>query len=351
MEPIFQEAIPASRQDPEKSAEASSTTSEVCIYSGKREDMDFLRPNRRLPVIRGSEIHYADDALGIDVMLVSEDRRIQNFPGFDPTDLPLIELFTNRYDREPIIRYDGAVERDGRSPYLVWELHPDGRYWGDEGGFGMEDDTEIYVYSRIGADGRFADPFRIYRIEDRSFDTGVYKEIPPVILESRRNRQRMHTICACSKESFPGLLQQAGENPDTMALCRLTLPGEPLEPLPSGIIFWHRNYDLDPDAPAEKFNSKSAWYVFNELQSNENQYCTEYFVCMDHSISGAAAAASALYLGLEDLPFWKSKVLRPHPKVFQTLCRVFGIYLSEEDMQIRENTPAEQDTEVVSVRK
>lgn len=41
-----------------------------------------------------------------------------------------------------------------------WMVQPDGRYYADEDGFGMEDDDEIWLYSYLGTDGKFKGKFR-----------------------------------------------------------------------------------------------------------------------------------------------------------------------------------------------
>lgn len=39
-----------------------------------------------------------------------------------------------------------------------WELQPDGLLWSDDG-YGITDDNEIWLYSLLGRDGKFALPF------------------------------------------------------------------------------------------------------------------------------------------------------------------------------------------------
>ncbi len=40
-----------------------------------------------------------------------------------------------------------------------WMVQPDGRYWMDEDGFGMESDDEITLYALINEEGIFITPF------------------------------------------------------------------------------------------------------------------------------------------------------------------------------------------------
>lgn len=48
--------------------------------------------------------------------------------------------------------------KDGLSEFF-WTVQPDGRYYGDNGGFGMEHDVEIVLKSYIDEDGNFTQPF------------------------------------------------------------------------------------------------------------------------------------------------------------------------------------------------
>ena len=45
------------------------------------------------------------------------------------------------------------------TPRTSAEIQPDGRYWMDEDGFGMEDDEEIWLCADIDEEGRFITPF------------------------------------------------------------------------------------------------------------------------------------------------------------------------------------------------
>ena len=51
---------------------------------------------------------------------------------------------------------------------LIWTVQPDGRYWADEDGFGMEDD-EINLYAYVDDDGNFSSKFRIYGVGKKKF--------------------------------------------------------------------------------------------------------------------------------------------------------------------------------------
>lgn len=44
---------------------------------------------------------------------------------------------------------------------VSWKLNPDGRYYMDDGGYGMTDDVEVEIYGYIGRNGRVLEPFRM----------------------------------------------------------------------------------------------------------------------------------------------------------------------------------------------
>ena len=72
--------------------------------------------------------------------------------------------------RAKAIRYAGINRWDGFKDGLCaisWMLYPDGRYFADSDGFGMEDNDEEVVYAIIDTDLNIVEPFRpIDNIED-----------------------------------------------------------------------------------------------------------------------------------------------------------------------------------------
>ncbi len=42
---------------------------------------------------------------------------------------------------------------------FCWEIQPDGRYWADEDGFGMENEEEIWLYALLDREGQFITGF------------------------------------------------------------------------------------------------------------------------------------------------------------------------------------------------
>lgn len=54
--------------------------------------------------------------------------------------------------------YCGPFMEDGLA-WFSWMVQPDGRYWADDGGFGMEDDVEVTLYAKLDKNGCFVTPF------------------------------------------------------------------------------------------------------------------------------------------------------------------------------------------------
>ena len=52
---------------------------------------------------------------------------------------------------------------------MIWQVQPDGMYWQDEDGYGMTPDEEILLYSFIDENGRFTEPFKLYKIGIENF--------------------------------------------------------------------------------------------------------------------------------------------------------------------------------------
>ena len=90
-----------------------------------------------------------------------------------------------------VICYAGLNRWDGFKDGLCaisWTLYPDGRYFADEDGFGMEDNDEEEVYAIIDIDLNIIEPFRPIK------DVAAYlKEIRKEKRESVNNNKTMKT--------------------------------------------------------------------------------------------------------------------------------------------------------------
>lgn len=62
------------------------------------------------------------------------------------------------------VRYPShiGVFKDGKAEF-GWQIQPDGRYFADEDGFGMENCEEIWLRSYLDENGNFTEPFAYYR--------------------------------------------------------------------------------------------------------------------------------------------------------------------------------------------
>lgn len=107
-------------------------------------------------------LRYYDPQRGIYRVIADAHGWIQNPPGFAPEVYLDIERFPKTPLPRVIYRCDEKILADGRALFL-WEVQPDGRYWADDDGFGMENDEEIILYS-VMRDGRLTTPFRYYSV-------------------------------------------------------------------------------------------------------------------------------------------------------------------------------------------
>ena len=61
---------------------------------------------------------------------------------------------------DPVVEFAFHVEWEPDGMFRFgWLVQPDGRYYADEDGFGMEDDEEIYVVARMDRQGNFLEEF------------------------------------------------------------------------------------------------------------------------------------------------------------------------------------------------
>ncbi|MBE6991972.1 MAG: hypothetical protein E7430_05280 [Ruminococcaceae bacterium] len=108
-----------------------------------------------------ADVEFVNEATGKRVLLVDNDGYIQNFPGIVKGDWT--KLLTTQKNLKPQIRFRSEFSKISDDRYMMlWQVQPDGRYWADDDGFGMENDVEIHLYAYIDKDGNFEAPFRIY---------------------------------------------------------------------------------------------------------------------------------------------------------------------------------------------
>lgn len=116
------------------------------------------------------EIIFVDENRGIQKTIVDNRGRIHKFPGIVKEDF-WVKSVENSTWLLPVIRYRTDFEYKGDKWLVLWEIQPDGRYWGDDGGFGMEKDVEIVLYTYLDMNGDFTGPFRVYRVGMKDYFT------------------------------------------------------------------------------------------------------------------------------------------------------------------------------------
>lgn len=107
-------------------------------------------------------VYYIDPALGVKRKVVDSQGNILGFPGIEKEDFWVSQIESPGALKGQV-RFRSDFEKCGDGRWaMLWQVQPDGRYWGDDDGFGMEHDVEIYLYSILNERGEFAEPFRIY---------------------------------------------------------------------------------------------------------------------------------------------------------------------------------------------
>lgn len=129
---------------------------------------DTFGPHRiGLSVSRGRFVYFLDEQRGIRRLIIDEQGRFCGFPG-----VVREKCWTRSFGRQqlaPCSRYETSIQLRPDGRWLVlWEIQPDGMYWSD-GGFGVEDDEEIYLYAYLDGTGRFTGPFRVYSVGDKQY--------------------------------------------------------------------------------------------------------------------------------------------------------------------------------------
>ncbi len=122
-----------------------------------------------------SSVYFVDESRGIRRQLVDRMGRIRHFPGVCREDFWAEELAPNAL--QPQIRFRTSFEERGERWLMLWEVQPDGRYWGDDDGFGMEHEAEITLYTYVDGRGQFTGPFRLYSIGSRCYSLDRFEHV------------------------------------------------------------------------------------------------------------------------------------------------------------------------------
>lgn len=89
--------------------------------------------------------------------VVNGDGLIENFPGIEKGDW--IKNLEYPLDRKTQFRFWIYGYKDGKAA-VEWTLQPDGEYFEDEDGFGVENCEEITLWSYIDTNGFFTESFK-----------------------------------------------------------------------------------------------------------------------------------------------------------------------------------------------
>lgn len=115
------------------------------------------------------DISFVNPQTGKARMIVDNFGNICSFPGIVKEDCWISELTSEKY-LKPVVRFRTSFEKwDEKRYIMLWQIQPDGRYWADDDGFGIENDLEITLYSLINHSGEFMGPFRVYCVGDRRY--------------------------------------------------------------------------------------------------------------------------------------------------------------------------------------
>ena len=112
-----------------------------------------------------STVYYTDESRGIRKMLVDHIGNIQDFPGIHKEDFWLRRVSGNFLKPQIRFRTDFVI-LDGQFA-MLWQVQPDGLYWGDSDGFGVGSDEEVILYALLDEKGCWDGPFRLYSINGK----------------------------------------------------------------------------------------------------------------------------------------------------------------------------------------
>lgn len=97
-------------------------------------------------------------------VIVDKDGRFQDFPGIIKGHWA--HYLDSKFDFDAgLIRYQAHFQVHDQGYRCFWEIQPDGRYWGDDSGFGADNSLEIVLYADMDYRGVFKGPFQIYTVD------------------------------------------------------------------------------------------------------------------------------------------------------------------------------------------
>ena len=135
----------------------------------KRTESVYLTSSITFGMRRGEDcsVCFVDENRGIRKVIVDSFGVIQNFPGIVKEDFWVKEVAPNFLKEE--VRFRSEFEKRENGWIFLWQVQPDGRYWGDDSGFGADNDSEVVLYTYLDRNGDFTDPFRIYQVDSHGY--------------------------------------------------------------------------------------------------------------------------------------------------------------------------------------
>ena len=94
---------------------------------------------------------------------LDENGNFKHFPGVEENEEWLKE---KRVRIIPDVHYEATFYRlDENHCLVLWLMQPDGMYWMDDDGFGIEDDLSIEMYGIVDNAGNFSNQFKLFEID------------------------------------------------------------------------------------------------------------------------------------------------------------------------------------------
>ena len=150
-------------------SEQNKPQSEIIIKKEDEHQEESIYLTNKL-TFGSDEIIFVDENRGIRKTIVDNCGLIHCFPGIIMEDFWMKEVETLK-NLNPQVKYRTSFGFKGDKWLVLWEIQPDGRYWGDDDGFGMEDDLEIVLYTYLDMNGNFTGPFRLYSLNMKKYFT------------------------------------------------------------------------------------------------------------------------------------------------------------------------------------
>ena len=135
----------------------------------KRSESVYLTSSITFGMRRGEDcsVSFVDENRDIRKVIVDSFGIIQNFPGIVKEDFWVKEVAPNFLKEQVCFRSEFEKRENGW--IFLWQVQPDGRYWGDDSGFGADNDSEIVLYTYLDLNGDFTGPFRIYQVDSYGY--------------------------------------------------------------------------------------------------------------------------------------------------------------------------------------